>query len=170
MPVGQDYRDAFYHPQSAEAEGFLLVLEHESWAVPERFTTIRRRGDYNPATRCYEITVNGDLYIWSPFSIVEPNIDDETPRGKITLPNVDAEIGRKIDALSSPVVATITPVLKSDPSIQITDSYVLMEITAVTGDRMAVAGELGWPSLSTEPFPWEFINPTEFRAAFRWVA
>jgi len=169
MPVNQSYRDAFYPPQSDEAEGYLLVLEHADWDDPLRFTTIRRAGDYDEALGYYKITVDDEDYIWTPFSITEPNIDDESPRGKITLPNVDASIGAFIDALSSPVTATITPVLKSDPSVALTDPFILMEISAVNGDRMAVSGDLGWPSLSMEPYPWEFINPTEFRAVFRWV-
>jgi hypothetical protein len=170
MPVGQDYRDAFYPPQSAEAEGYLLVLEHADWDEPLRFTTIRRRGDYDEVSGTYRITVGGHVYTWAPFSITEPNIDDESPRGRISLPNVDSSIGEFIDALSTPVIATITPVLKSDPSVQLTDPFILMEVTAVNGDRMSVSGDLGWPSLSTEPFTWEWINPTEFRATFRAIS
>lgn len=168
MPVSQDYRDSFYPPQSAEAEAFLLVLDHEDWAEPLRLTDILRKGSYDADLQAYTITVGADVYYYCPFSIAEPNRDDESPRGKITIPNVNSEIAERIDALSGPVTATLTPVLKSDPTIVLTDPYVLMEITAVTGDRMAVSGEIGWPKLTTEPYPWEYINDAEFVAAFRY--
>ena len=165
MPVGQEYRDAFYPPQSAEAEGCLLVLENEDWVEPIRLTDILKGPRDTDDT--YKLTVDGDVYFYCPFSIIEPNRDDESPRGKITIPNVNFEISAAIDALSGPVTATATMVLRSDPTIVLTDPYQLLEITAVKGDRMAVSGEIGWPKLTTEPYPWDYINASEFNAAFR---
>jgi hypothetical protein len=177
MPVTQDYRDHFYDPNSGSAEAYLLKLENEAWAAEDPpalyLTDILQEGMWREAEESYAIEIGGITYWWAPFEITEPNISDEEPRGTITIGNVNNtkdqadEIGARIAMLTTPIKLTINIVLKSDPTILLTDPLVLMDVTAIRGNRSSITGDAGWPKLSTEPYPWESVNPSEFRCAFR---
>jgi hypothetical protein len=162
------FQDAAYPQETGEAFIALIVIDHASLADPIYLTDAG--GTYDPVLDTYILTVGADDYICAPIEIIPPGQSDEEPRGTLRVPNVDQRIGEAIESISGAATCTVTIVLESDPTEVMAGPYQLLELRNIRGDAMTLEGSLVWPSLTVEPWPWDWIRPAKFRAAFRALA
>ena len=165
MPVPQSFRNAAYPEETDEIFGVLLVLENSALEEPIRLTDMY--GPENPTYDAEGITVGGEFYFTAPIEVYPPGQSDEEPEGKLIVPNVDQRIGQGLDQITDALIATVTIVLQSDPTVVMGGPHQLLQVRNVRGDALSIEGDLTRPFLVQERWPKEWIHPGKFRAAFR---
>jgi hypothetical protein len=99
-----------------------------------------------------DVVSNGITYTGFPFEWVMPQEDDEIPRGKLRIQNVDKRIGLALHSLRTPPYIKVQVVLKSDPDEALLN-YRFLRLTNVSVDAVAVEGDVGITDFTSIPWP-----------------
>jgi hypothetical protein len=99
-----------------------------------------------------DVTSNGINYIGFPFELVLPQEDDQIPKGRLRIQNVDKRIGHAIHTLRTPPFLNFRVVLKSDPD-EVLVEYKFLRLTNISADAVAVEGDIGVTDFSSIPWP-----------------
>lgn len=167
--VDQAFRDAAYPQETGEALVTLLTIEHAELAGPilltDSGTDVVYGADLLDANG--NVAAKAGTYVAFPIEIIPPGQSDEEVRGTLRIPNVDQAIGAALEAITDPAMVTITVVLASDTSIIVAGPHLMLELSNVRGDAMAIEADVTRPSLTVQPYPKHWLRPATFRAAFR---
>jgi hypothetical protein len=128
---------------SASDEDFVVLatISHPSIAPPIRVVSDTQ-----------DLVSNGETFIGFPFEFALPTDSDSPPKGRIRIQNVDRRIGQVVLSLSTAVDLQLDVVLRSDPNtLQV--SYKNLKLRNITGDAIALEGEIGVQDYSTIPWP-----------------
>jgi hypothetical protein len=128
---------------SASDEDFVVLatISHQSISPPIRVVS-----------DTVDLVSNGETFVGFPFEFVLPADTDSPPKGKIRIQNADKRIGTVVLALDTAVDMQLDVVLRSDPNtLQV--SYRNLKLRNITGDAMAIEGEIGVQDYSTVPWP-----------------
>jgi hypothetical protein len=99
-----------------------------------------------------DIVSNGNTFVGFPFEFVLPTDSEAPPKGKIRIQNVDKRIGEVVLALTTAVDLQLDVILRSDPdTLQV--SYKNLKLRNITGDAIAIEGEIGVQDYTTVPWP-----------------
>lgn len=167
MPI-TEFREAAYPQEVGEAFPWLLLLEHPDLDAPMRLTTAI--GTWMDARNWYEFVALGETWVTAPFEVIEPQQNDEEPRGSLSIQNVTQEIGRGLDAIDGPLNVTLTAVLEGLPNVIVRGPYAGFVLQNVRVDPIRAMGDLTFPSLSERAFPREWVRQSKFRGAYRALA
>lgn len=166
--VDQRYRDAAYRQETDEAFVVFLLIEHPS--IPEPGGVLRltdHAGAWLPDPGVQGLLVDGAVWMSAPIEIEPPGQTDDEPRARVRIPNVDQRIGEALAGLGSPASCMVRVALASDPDVTVGGPYPRLRLATVQGDAMMIEGSLTWPSLTTAPWPRQWVRPGKYRAAFR---
>lgn len=173
MPITEQ-KEASYPQESEEAFPWLLELEHPDFDFPYssdghiRLTTAQ--GEWNEDRSWYEFEAQGETWITVPFAIIEPQQNDEEPRGSLAVQNVDQEIGKALDAIEGPINVTLTGVLEGQPSVITSGPWSGFILQNVLIDAIQARGDLTFPSLADRMMPKSWIRQSKYRGAYRALA
>jgi hypothetical protein len=135
---------AAHRPGATAADGelgvWLLTLESTDLSAPQRFALASK-----------DVTSRGLLYTASPVQFDEPGDDDGVPRAKITLPNVDREIGFALEENSNGLTAHFELVLPSNFDV-VVQAWRMLDLKSVEINPLSVSGELSACSFEDEPY------------------
>lgn len=159
--VPQAYRDAAYPSRTGETFAHIVIIESDDLPVPVRVTDLK--GTWNETLQAWTTTIDGDEYFQAPFILEMPGESDDESSGKLTIPNVDQRIGAAIRAVTGPPSVTLRVVMRSIPSIIVTE-LTNLQMQDIDGDEVAVSGSLRWGDLDDEPWPQEVVSALEFTA------
>jgi hypothetical protein len=99
-----------------------------------------------------DLTSNGQLHTGFPFEFVYPQEDDDIPRGKLRIQNVDKRLGHSLHILRTPPWLRIQLVLRSDPD-DVLINYDFLRLTNVSVDAVAIEGDIGVTDYTSIPWP-----------------
>lgn len=99
-----------------------------------------------------DVTSNSIEYIGFPFELVFPQEDDQIPRGRLRIQNVDKRIGHALHTLRTPPFLDFKVVLKSDPD-EVLMQYKFLRLTNISVDAVAIEGDIGVTDFSSIPWP-----------------
>lgn len=132
----------------------LLTFNHATLAAPIRIA--RNRAD---------IVSRGNTYTAYPFQITLATDSDDNPQAKVTVANVSRAIGRSIEAMIEPPVATVEIVLASTPDT-VERSWSMFQLTDASWDAFRVTGTLQIIQYWDEPYPKMRVVPSKFPGLF----
>jgi hypothetical protein len=107
------------------------------------------------------VTSRGNIYSRAWFDLEEPNDTDEEPVVKLSIPNVDREVGLAVLETSSEILATFELVRPSDPD-RVVQAYRGLILRRVIVNKIVVQGELSVTDHDTEPCFNVKIGPRDF--------
>jgi hypothetical protein len=109
---------------------------------------------------------DGNTFVAYPFRITFPDArEDAMPTATIEIDNVDRAIGEAVLALSSKPDVTVEVVRVSDV-LSVEQGPWTMQLIACTITRLVVSGQLGMPSILSEPYPGGTYDPATFPQLF----
>lgn len=152
MPVTTDAAKANAIAQYA-TDPFLvrLTISHATLSIPV----------YVVRNRKAITTTDGRTFIAYPFKISLPNSDDQQPAAKITVANVDREIGQALEAMVDPADFTIEGILSSDPDT-VEFSYTNMSMTQASWNFQAVTMTIQRLGYWDQPYARKTIRPSKY--------
>lgn len=105
---------------------------------------------------------NGNIYIYFPFNIELPSDNETEPVARLSIANVDRQIGEAIDSISTPATVGMSIVSSVDPNTKLKDwsSY---ELRNTTRNGLEVSGDIMIRQYATEPFPNIRVRPSNFQ-------
>lgn len=131
--------------------GSTLSVSDEDFLVLLRIT----HGSIEPiylVSDVVDVTSNSQVYTGFPFELTLPQEDDDIPRGKLRIQNVDRRIGNALHTLRSPPWLRFQIVLRSAPNdVQL--MYEFLRLTNVTVDAISVEGDIGLTDFASIPWP-----------------
>ena len=130
-----------------EVPVWLLTLEHDSIAEPIRV-----------CSNSSDITSLGLEYVSFPFEIAYVPDDEKPARVTLRIANLDGRIQTALEAISTPVEATLQMVLASSPDT-IEADVVNLQLRAVEADVIEMTGSLEHRQYGREPFPRQSATP-----------
>lgn len=163
MTITQARRDALYPQETGDDVVLLLLIEHDDLDAPIRLSDAGGVLVEDPDT--YTIDAFGETWVSADIAIELPDQSEETPRARLTVPNVDTRIGEAVDTIHTPATCTIWGVLASDPDVIVAGPHSHLKLRLVNGNALAVEGDLTRTELSREPWPKDTISLSRFVAA-----
>lgn len=118
----------------------LLTIDHSSLDAPLLFVN-----------NTENVVSNGETFVAAPFAVTLPGDGDTIKSAKLTIQNIDQEIGETILALSDAATITIQIVLASTPDV-IEREWVDIELFNVSVDAFEVTGEFSRRQANTRRF------------------
>lgn len=105
------------------------------------------------ANNTQDITSRGDLFIGFPFDDLSPPTDvDGPPEGRLSIQNIDREIGKAIKLMTTPPRVLLEQVMASSPDdVFLKFDYFYMQ--DISADALTVSGSLRSFNWSQEPWP-----------------
>ncbi len=133
----------------------LLTITHDDLTTPIRVVNNNE-----------DITSRGDLFVAFPFEIILPDSkNDSSPRSRLVIDNVTAEIATAIRSITSAPLAAIELIMASDPDT-VEKSYTVFRLHNVQWTAMQMSAELIIEFLETEPYPALKFTPNYFPGLF----
>lgn len=134
-----------------------LTIDHEDMA--EAIRVVHDKQD---------LQRNDGLYIAFPFKVTLPSdTEDEIPRVRISIGNVDRRIIKEIRQLTSAPDVTLEIVLRENPDPAEVGPFDF-KLRDITYDKDVISGELGYEQdFLDEPFPGDTLNPNNARGMFK---
>ena len=149
-------RKYFYDQYTEEVFLWALVLTHDDLAAPLRF--VNDMEDH---------VIEGETYTGFPFELtLADDTDDELPRARLSIQNVDREIVENIRTLSGPIGVRVSLVLASDPATMLAGPYDF-NLTHVRWDALVVEGMLDYEPVLHMSYPGYDHTPTSSPGIFR---
>lgn len=136
----------------------LLVIDHDDLVDGPIRLVANSPGD--------DVTVGGNLYTAVPFDLNCASDDADPPRVEIVLANVDGEIGRALETITTPAEGTVTIVAASDLTENIRQ-FAHLDIRDVKWNGVVVTGVLSHFRYDSEPFPMVRVTPNLVWSAFQ---
>jgi len=162
--VSNAFKAAAFAQQTDEVWIVLLTLSH-----PDFTDDIRIASDPFedlPTAGVKGVVSRGTEYIYMPFSLSLPNMDDTgVSRATISVDNIGRQVTAAIRSASSDVTIGIEVVLASDVDtveISIPD----FKLRSVSFDAYTVEGELSMEYFDLEPFPAGRFTPSGYIGLF----
>lgn len=134
----------------------LLTIEHPQWTD----------GPFHVVRNNEPIVSRGNVYKAYPFNPDLPGDSEESPQARITIANVDREIGERLESVSTPPECTFEIVLASDPD-NVERSWPGMSFTNAVWDAFRLTVTLIYLGYSEEPFPNIFVKPNRFPGLYK---
>jgi hypothetical protein len=139
--VTADFLDALVFQAADEDFTVLATISHPTISEPIRLVC-----------DTVDIVSNGNTFIGFPFEFTLPSDNEAPPRGRIRIQNVDKRLGQVILSLETAVNLQLDVILRSDPdTLQV--SYKRLKIRNITGDAVAIEGEIGVQDYTTLQWP-----------------
>lgn len=144
------------------------VVTHPQLTKPVRVVTEDIEGvSYHTNGQIINYKYNGDLYQGCPFTFSLLTDDENPPRSKVSIINVDTKIGRTIRLLTSPPrfrftvlkYSDFSPTVDSDnarsptgtPTVEYDANYLFLR--NVVGDDMVITADITSYQIADEPCP-----------------
>lgn len=142
--MGRNLSDAYWAGSTLTVsdEDFLILLDLTHASVEPIYIV----------SDVVDVVSNGITYTGFPFEIVFPQEDDQIPRGRVRIQNVDKRIGHAIHKLRTPPYMKFQVVLRSDPD-DVLLSYNFLRLTNVSVDSVAIEGDIGITDFTSIPWP-----------------
>ena len=148
-------RRATFAHETGEVFLLLLTIEHPSLAAPIRVVN-----------NLVNIVSNGDTYTAFPFTSQLPNEqEDQPPKMRLVIDNVDRSIIISIRGLTSPPTIRLDVCLASQPDV-LEASFPGFRLLGATYDALTVEGDLTLDDIVLEPFPEGSFTPQHFSGLF----
>jgi membrane-anchored protein YejM (alkaline phosphatase superfamily) len=157
MPLSADQITQALSRQGDDPWIALLSLQHDSMnaGVPVRMAR-------NPS---HDVVSNGLTFHRSWFEIEMPS-DDETPaQCRVSIQNVDGEIGRFLETLIGPIECTIQVVLASDPDTYGRE-FLHFKLRNTSWDALNATGDLSQATITNNRWPKYQVTPKFFSHLF----
>ena len=100
------------------------------------------------------------------FEFEEPGDGDDVPVAKITLPNVDREIGLALEEARSGLTLHFELVREGDPN-RVVMAWRMMQLRKAKVDPLVVTGELCAARFEDEPYAPFRVTPAAFPGLYR---
>jgi hypothetical protein len=154
-------RQAAFAQETGEAFVALLIIDHPTLDAPLRFV--------NNMEDVYS-TVGGvaepQQYFGCPFTVNLPEErDDQLPTVTLSIDNVDQAIVAAIRGLTGAPTLTLYIVLASSPNVIEAGPFVF-QLTRAQYTAETVSGQLSFPDVLNEPFPWRAFTPNDWPGVF----
>ena len=142
-------QQAIFAESTGEVFLLLLTISHASLSPSIRVVN-----------NLQDITSGGNLFLAFPFQITLPqDRDDQPPKMKLSIDNVDRTIVTAVRTLTSPPTITLDVVLASQPNT-IEASFPGFTLRNTTYDALTVEGNLALEDVSNEPYPKDSFIPS----------
>lgn len=150
--VSSAFRTELEASHSSELAIMFVTVTHESLASP-----IYVNSDI------MDFVLGGITYLGAAFSLSLLTDDDQPPKGKVSIHNVDRAIGEAVLLLATPPRVTIAIYARSDfndanprtptgtPTLQY--SATGLELRNISCDALQLTGELSVLDIAAEPWP-----------------
>lgn len=157
MPLSQEQVDAALSREGDDPWIALLDLLHPSMngGLPVRLAR-------NPTEN---IVSNGNTYSRSWFEIELPSDDEQPAMCRISINNVDGEIGRVLETLTGPIECTIRVIIASDPDTYGRE-FLKFKLRNTQWDALVASGELSQATITNNRWPKYQVTPKYFRHLF----
>lgn len=164
--ISRATRQAVYAQSTKEAFIALITLSHPSWTEDIRVSSDPTQ--LLPDANVRGTISNGDEYLFAPFGFTLPAQDDTgISRATISVENVSRTLMEKIRERSSggEIDIKIQVVLSSDPDV-VDVTVTNFKFTSVNYDAFSINGEISVEYFDNEPFPYQRITPSKYRAVY----
>lgn len=128
----------------------LITIKHNSMVEELRFVS-----------NTEDVTASGEVFTAFPFHFELPNDDGNTPRAKLTIPNIDRRIDKAArDIIGAPkievsIIAADDP---DNPLITLRD----LELRDIEGDVESIRGTIQSTDQTQEPYPFKRATSDRF--------
>lgn len=143
--------------ESGEAIIVLITIMHPSLPEPVRLCLNQPGKD---------ITSNGEVFKATFFDVRLVSDTEEQPSARLTVANVNREVGALIDGLDDAPTITIDIVLASNPD-RIEKSFPQLLLRRASWDASMAEGDLGVEDYDNTPWPGMAVTPALFPAMFK---
>jgi hypothetical protein len=148
-------RAALNAPQTDQVFLALLTIAHANLPTPIRVVN-----------DMVNLTSRGDEYIAYPFNIDLPGeSEDELPRVRLTIDNVDRQLVEAVRTLTTPPTITLEVVLASSPDTVEAGPFPFT-LRSAEYDAFVVTGDLAFEDVLNEGFPAHSFTPNAFTGLF----
>jgi hypothetical protein len=142
-------------PQTDKVFLALLTITHANLAQPVRVVN-----------DMVNVTSRGNEYIGLPFQIDLPSeVEEELPRVRLTIDNVDRLLVEAVRTLTSPPTITLEVILASSPDT-VEAGPLPFALRNAEYDSLVVTGELAFEDVLNEGFPAHSFTPNLFAGIF----
>jgi hypothetical protein len=148
------------------AEAFLVARQTDEPCLLLLTMTHPALETYRLVRDAADIVSRGETFKAAWFEETWVNDDGNIPRCSISVPNVDAEIGRKLLRQSVAPEITLEAIMATDPDTPIM-RVARLELRSLRVDPVAITGELVGKDHSAEPLGSIMVLPANFPALFR---
>jgi hypothetical protein len=148
-------KQSSFASETGEVWILLLTIAHPSLAQSIRV-----------ANNLQDVTSNGQNFVAFPFTITLPqDREDQPPRMKLTIDNVDRSIVTAVRTLTSPPTIALQVVLASQPNT-IEATFPGFTLRDTKYDALVVEGNLNLEDIANEIYPKDSFIPTLAPALF----
>lgn len=135
----------------------LITITHADLDNPLRYV------NNNPNE---SVISQGNLYVAFPFELILPNRDEDLPRARISVGNVNRRIGEILRQIITPLEVEIKLAYADDLDNPF-ETYSGFKLRNVEWNGITVEGELQDDDLSQEPIPSMRVTQDRFQGLFR---
>jgi hypothetical protein len=161
------FRASLEDPHNDDPPLVFLTLDHDDFLQPLRFVW-----------DVVDYVLAGETYLGFPFEISLLSDSADAPRGKITVQNVDREIGEAVRGLSGPPSVTIEIYAASDFDLSVAPRVALgtpalvyrashLYFRQVQVDVLTASGDLTSWDYVNQPWPSKFATQALLPGLFR---
>ena len=148
-------KSAIAAPETGEVFLLLLTISHAALSPPIRV-----------ANNTANVISGGNTFTAFPFTIELPQEqEDQPPRMRLVIDNVDRTIVQAIRTLTSPPTMQLDVVLASQPNT-LEASFPGFTLRQATYDQLVVEGDMTLEEITIEPFPEGRFTPQSFAGMY----